>query len=65
MRDKVKKDERVKKEEKEKRGIDLLVKKEIKKFEKKNKKVKVWFFVLKIKRFRIELKIFFRKIIYC
>lgn len=43
MRDKVKKDERVicKKEEKEKRGIDLLVKKEIKKFEKKNKKVKV------------------------
>lgn len=43
MRDKVKKDERVKKEEKEKRGIDLLVKKEIKKFEKKNKKVKVWF----------------------
>lgn len=41
VRDKAKKDERAKKEEKEKRGTDPSAKKEIKKPEKKNKKVKV------------------------
>lgn len=41
VRDKAKKDEKAKKEEKEKRGADPSAKKEIKKPEKKNKKVKV------------------------
>ena len=50
MQDKAKKDERAKKEEKEKKVADPSVKKEIKKPEKKNKKVKVWFSISKTKR---------------
>lgn len=56
MKDKAKKDERAKKEEKEKKVTDALVKKEIRTSEKKNKKVKVWFSISQTNRSRAKLK---------
>jgi len=49
VQDKAKQDERAKKEEKEKKVGDLSTKKELRKPEKKNKKVKVWFSISKTK----------------